>query len=230
MGSRRPLASAAAAARGLVRGLRDRLSRLGSSVVRGAVGAPTTLRVYATNRESNAAPESRFEGSDRTTGEVDADRDLPAGVSLRVERASDIDVRPAPGFLELSPEDFAVMVTDGDDVVGWVFVRVERPVVVDRPGVTVTFDGSYLWGLYVEPAHRGRGFGSTLLSAATAFAGRGESPPVFAIVDVANDRSIALFDDLDFSVIDEIRVSRLRALRDRLGGRASTRRYGSDAS
>lgn len=227
-GSSLSFASVVTVGRTLAAGIRDRLSGLGSSGTHAGFGGRSTFRVYATRLDAGSNHGSLTTRPDRSTGEVTTSRELPDDVSLRVERASDIDVRPAPGFLELSADDFAVMVRDGDDVVGWVFVRVERPVVVVRPGVAVTFDGSYLWGLYVEPSHRGRGFGSALLSAGTAFAGGGGSSPVFALVNAENDRSIALFDALDFSVIDEIRVSRWRTLRDRIGGRVSTRRYGAE--
>jgi ribosomal protein S18 acetylase RimI-like enzyme len=238
MASSRPLDRVRGGLRALVGDVRARLGASGAFGRNGVFGGPADFLVYAKrmHRELDSGGVAgevgewtdRIPEGDGDPTEPDATSspgELPDGVSLRVERASDIDVRPGAGFLELSPGDYAVMASADDEVVGWVFVRVERPVVVDRPGVSVTFDGAYLWGLYVDPPHRGRGLGAALLSAATAFVERGRSTSAFALVDAENDRSSALFDRLEYAMIDEIAVTRRQSLRDRFGGEAVTRRY-----
>lgn len=88
----------------------------------------------------------------------------PEGVSLRVTTAAD----HVPAHLEdapVAPGDRVVVVSREGDVVGCCCLS-DRPVYVPELHRRLTFDGAYLWRLYVEPEHRGRGVGTAIVARA----------------------------------------------------------------
>lgn len=151
-----------------------------------------------------------------------------ADVYLR--RGSDVSANPSDAFDGLEPDDYVAMAAVDGDVVGWVFVRVERPVTVARAGSELRFDGPYLWGLFVDPDVRGRGIGSALVTAATRFGSVGADVPVYALVEAENGASRRLFERLAFEQVDCIRRRRRDGILARLRSGDPVREYGRETA
>jgi|GEM_PF-2401302 len=101
----------------------------------------------------------RFE---RTTVESPTDDPaLPDGVELTGVSLADglpdtLDAAP------VAPEDRLLLARRADTTVGWCLLSA-RPVYVPELHRRLSFDGAYLWRLYVTPNERGQGIGSALV-------------------------------------------------------------------
>jgi GNAT superfamily N-acetyltransferase len=107
-------------------------------------------------------------------------RPPPEDVSLSVVDAGTLDPADRADFADPAPEDAAVLarldgaddegdVADGGRLVGYLFVS-ERPVHVDALERDLTFDGAYVWRVFVDPDHRRRGIATALVARACRLA------------------------------------------------------------
>lgn len=159
--------------------------------------------------------------------------EAPADVSVEVVRATEVasvvqeggSTTPDASSAGVHDSDFVALATDADGaVVGWTCLRVETPVVVEERGVIISFDGAYLWGLFVVPGERRRGIGTALVRAASTFADADRVGCAYALVESDNERSRRLFESAGYEHVDSVTGFRLPVI-DRhvpsLGGRRS---------
>lgn len=169
---------------------------------------------------------------------ADVDRDPPDDVVVEVVRASELSVRPAAEFADLSPSDFVVIARDADAapaatlgadaesaIRGWAFLTLERPVSVTALSATVRFDGAYVWHLYVDPADRTRGVASAVLAHALSFAAADRVEAAYALVAKDNVPSRRAFEARGFEVVDEVAYYRVFDLERRRGPLHADREY-----
>jgi ribosomal protein S18 acetylase RimI-like enzyme len=121
----------------------------------------------------------------------------PDDVTLTVTPAVDsvpTSLRDAP----LAPGDLLVRAERGGTSVGHCCLS-DRPVYVPELRQRLTFEGSYLWGLYVAPAERGRGIGTAIVArAVTATAASLAADRIVALVAPDNLPSRKAFARLGF--------------------------------
>lgn len=121
----------------------------------------------------------------------------PDNVTLTVARAADgvpASLRDAP----LAPDDLLVRAERGGTYAGHCCLS-DRPVYVPELRQRLTFEGSYLWGLYVTPAERGRGIGTAIVArAVTATAASLAADRIVALVAPDNLPSRKAFARLGF--------------------------------
>jgi len=65
----------------------------------------------------------------------------------------------------LAPEDLLLLVRRDDRTVGYCLLS-DRPVYVPELDRRLAFPEAYLWRVYVDPAHRGQGIGTSLIGRA----------------------------------------------------------------
>lgn len=223
--------------RRVVDGLDDGLESV-RAAFRAVLGVSSSVaRVYATSNRVATSASARGDSVSASTtadrdlavapAELDGDVDVDIDATVSVRRASDVDASAVRAVRDLEPWDYVATATVADAVVGWVCVRVERPVVVERRGVVLVFDGPYLWGLQVEPPYRERGVGSALVRSGTRFAFEDDVERVYAVIDVNNEPSRRLFERLGYAAVDDVRGSSLAWLSRWLGS-PTTRRYDAE--
>lgn len=121
----------------------------------------------------------------------------PDDVTLTVTPAAD----GAPDHLRwapLAPGDLLVRAEQRGTSVGHCCLS-DRPVYVPELRRRFTFEGSYLWNLYVTPAERGRGIGTAIVArAVTATAASLAADRVVALVAPDNLPSRKAFAGLGF--------------------------------
>lgn len=121
----------------------------------------------------------------------------PDDVTLTVARAA-ADVPAHLGDAPLAPDDLLVRAERGGTYVGHCCLS-DRPVYVPELRQRFTFEGSYLWGLYVTPAERGRGIGTAIVArAVTATATSLAASRIVALVAPDNLPSQKAFARLGF--------------------------------
>lgn len=143
----------------------------------------------------------------------------PAGVAVSVNRATDVDsaadaepstTPPSASTAGVQPSDFVAIASEADgSPVGWALVRLESPVTVEERGLTVRFDGAYLWGLFVDPRERGRGVGSALVAAASEFAASDRVRSAYALVAAENEASRRAFERVGYDRVEVVSRYRL---------------------
>jgi len=126
---------------------------------------PVTRRVYGwmADRGVFLAQLDTFE---RDASPVRGGAEPPGVVTLSVAPAAD----GVPAHLRdanLAPGDLLVRAARNGTLVGHCCLS-DRPVYVPELRRRLTFEGSYLWNLYVTPADRGRGIGTALVARAVA--------------------------------------------------------------
>jgi len=121
----------------------------------------------------------------------------PASLTLSVSPASEgLPEQLLDG--PLAPDDSIVRAELHGDTVGYCCLS-DRPVFVPELRRRIAFDGSYLWRLYVTPAERGQGIGTSLVEEAiettrTAI----EADRIIALLAPDNVPSRRAFDKLGF--------------------------------
>jgi len=86
---------------------------------------------------------------------------LPDAIELT--RTTPADRLPATlNAAPVAPEDRLLLARRADTTVGWCLLSA-RPVYVPELHRRLSFDGAYLWRLYVTPNERGQGIGSALV-------------------------------------------------------------------
>ncbi|MFC6953691.1 GNAT family N-acetyltransferase [Halorubellus litoreus] len=133
---------------------------------------------------------------------------LPPGVEVDVERVGDVSNLPASAATDAAPSDFVAVARDTADgtpggVLGWAFARVDAPVRVGECVRPLAFEGAYVWGLFVEPAVRGDGVGTALVTTLTARVARDRTGAAFALVGRSNASSRAVFERVGFECVAE---------------------------
>ncbi len=125
---------------------------------------------------------------------------LPSAITLSVTTVSQFD--GSLGFehveSELTPDDTVIVARDGSKIVGTVVLSTTRSVFVDVLDSTVATDPStaYLWALFVEPSHRGRGIGRALVERSLDVTCDLDMRSVLVLVAIDNGPSRGLFDGL----------------------------------
>jgi len=92
--------------------------------------------------------------------------DPPPGVALDATRIGEAPVERVPSALRgapIAPADIVIRATDRGEPVGWCCLS-DRRVYVPELRRRITFEGTYLWKLYVVPAVRNRGIASALIA------------------------------------------------------------------
>lgn len=141
----------------------------------------------------------------------------PSGVRVEVARATEMAYRaPAAGrtppdasSVGVHDSDFVAVASVADRVVGWTCLRVETPVVVAERGVSMQFEGAYLWRLFVVPSERDRGVGAALVRSAAAFADADRVRCAYALVEADNELSRRLFESVGFEHVESLSGVRL---------------------
>lgn len=108
-----------------------------------------------------------FAQLDRFRRPVAADINMsepPADIRLSTARAADGMPDRLAGN-PIAPSDIIVRAHRGDETIGSCCLS-RRPVYVPELRRRLTFDGTYLWKLFVAPAERGHGIGSAIIGQA----------------------------------------------------------------
>lgn len=124
------------------------------------------------------------------------------------ERDPDATIRPLdvgtftpPPWMDedrLDDADLVVGALRGGEIVGAVFVGFDRRTRVEALGASVAHEGAYVWRLYVEPRHRGRGLAAGLLAETLRLARDRGAPEAVALVALDNRPSRRTFEALGF--------------------------------
>lgn len=121
---------------------------------------------------------------------------VPEGVSLSVTTAAE-GVPDRLAGDPLAPSDRLVRARRGETTVGSCVVS-DRAVYVPELRRRLSFDGAYLWRLYVAPAERGRGIGTAIVSRTVAAAAAAGADWIVALVAPDNLPSRRAFRSLGF--------------------------------
>ncbi|RJT03145.1 GNAT family N-acetyltransferase [Halococcus sp. IIIV-5B] len=76
-----------------------------------------------------------------------------------------------PAFDDLVGTDRAVVAHEDGVVAGFLFVSGDREVAVPALDASISYDGAYIWNVYVDPAFRRRGVATALIRRGLATAG-----------------------------------------------------------
>jgi len=160
-------------------------------------------------------------------------RTLPAGVRATVVPATELDPSVRADFDDPEPGDFAVVAREGPatggvdgspaedagdagggpredrgPVVGYLFVS-EREVYVDALETELTFDGAYVWRVFVDPEHRQRGIATGLTARACRLARERGHDTAHALVALDNRPSQWTFRACGFAPVREFAYYRV---------------------
>jgi GNAT superfamily N-acetyltransferase len=123
-------------------------------------------------------------------------RDPPAGVSLSVRTGAGPERHAGE---HLAPGDVVVTARIDDEAVGRVFVALDRTVYVHALRGRVRTDGAYVFGLWVDPRHRGRGIATALVARACRAADARGVARAVALVAPDNAPSRWVFEGCGFT-------------------------------
>jgi len=132
----------------------------------------------------------------RGTADADDLPDAPEGVRTAVASATEWmpdRLAEAP----LAPGDRLVVARRDGRPVGWCCLS-DRPTYVPELRRRLTFEGAYLWRLYVRPSDRGRGLGTALVARAVRAARERSTDDITALVAPDNVPSRRTFRSLGF--------------------------------
>jgi GNAT superfamily N-acetyltransferase len=152
-------------------------------------------RVYAALKRAGVTATRMYEYVASTADPPPASP--PPGVRLGTRRPADLEPSTRADFADPEPGDTVLVAEAGGEVVGYLFLS-DRPVTVDALGAEYTFDGVYVWRVFVAPSHRERGVASALVARAldrARAAGRGTA---HAMVALDNRPSQWLFEGAGF--------------------------------
>jgi GNAT superfamily N-acetyltransferase len=156
---------------------------------------------------------------DCTDGEYD-DGTLPQAAVTKTYRQNETDrdlSEMRSVFRELRGNDLLVVAHFDDDIAGYLFVSYDRSVFVPALEASVSFDGVYLWQLYVDPKFRQRGIATNLIyHALDAARETFKATTAIALVALDNYPSRAAFESNGFDARQTLSYLRIMGFEKRL--------------
>jgi GNAT superfamily N-acetyltransferase len=122
------------------------------------------------------------------------DHDLPADVTVASRAPDTLGTDECPALPDHRDDETILVATDGDEVLGYLFVSPAPTIRVHPLETDLSFDGAYVRRVFVHPHARNQGVATALVARARTVAAGWELETMHALVALDNRPSQWLFE------------------------------------